>query len=92
MGTIPPRSRGEGIGERVLYIATRSAPLEELCESMRRDLTRTGLTVQILADRRHKDRRGRYQRTAAERRQSDRRRHREQDALARIGWARIIVD
>ena len=92
MGTIPPRSRGEGSGERVIYIATKSAPLEELYESIRRDLTRSDLTVQILADRRHKDRRGRYQSTAAERRRSDRRRHREQGALARIGWARIVVD
>ena len=77
---------------RVLYIATtcRAAPLKELFESMRFDMA-CAMTVEFIVDRR--DQKGcAWLRTAtAERRQSDRRQHREQDALARNGWARIVA-
>ena len=78
--------------ERVLYIATTrgAAPLKELFESMRYDMA-CAMTVEFIVDRRDQEGCAWLRNAATERRQSDRRRHREQDALARNGWARIVV-
>ena len=80
-------------GKRVLYIATKrkSAPLKELFNTMHDDMT-SAVPVELIIDRRTEVSRKRFDYVNAERRLWDRRQYRELNALARNGWARIVVD
>ena len=86
-GSIRVETSAEHLAQQVLYIATRrkAAPLADLFEVMRRDM-KIVMTVELIVDRRDPSRN-----VCFDRRHPDRRQHRELNALARNGWARIVV-
>ena len=77
---------------RFLYIVSReeSTQYEQLYEWLRRDMATA--TVELTIDRRRRERRKRAESVEAERRQGERRRHHVEDEIARVGWARVLVE
>jgi hypothetical protein len=84
--------RGWTTMQRIIYIATRrkSARLQELFASMRDDMAMS--SVELILDRRYRERRTRADDVATDRRKDDRRSSRETDELTRKGWVRIVVE
>ena len=86
-------SKAESQTARALYVATRrkSAQLNDLFESMRDDMA-NAMPVELIVDRRSEEQCAWSGNGATERRHApDRRAHGELNALARNGWARIVV-